>query len=96
MPIDQSCGCVLGVTEAVQQVVYGRPSRPHKDGRLRADLISSNTKSRLGGIGRLFLFTKPSSPPDQDHLAEMREQGVRGLPVYCADYHCSHSAVSGD
>ena len=28
-------------------------------------------------------------------LAEMREQGVRGLLVYCADYHCSHSIASG-
>ena len=27
----------------------------------------------------------------------MRDMGVRGLLVYCADYHCSHSvAISGD
>jgi hypothetical protein len=27
----------------------------------------------------------------------MREMGVRGLLVYCADYRCSHSiAMSGD
>jgi hypothetical protein len=27
----------------------------------------------------------------------MREMGVRGVIVYCADYHCSHSnAISGD
>jgi hypothetical protein len=27
----------------------------------------------------------------------MREMGVRGLLVYCADYRCSHSiAISGD
>ena len=24
-------------------------------------------------------------------FAEMREMGVRGLLVYCADYQCSHS-----
>jgi hypothetical protein len=30
-------------------------------------------------------------------FAEMRESGVRGLLVYCADYRCSHSiAISGD
>ena len=30
-------------------------------------------------------------------LGEMRESGVRGLLVYCADYHCSHSmAMSAD
>jgi len=27
----------------------------------------------------------------------MREMGVRGLLVYCSDYHCSHSvAISAD
>src|SRR3954447_697924 len=27
----------------------------------------------------------------------MREMGVRGLLVYCSDYHCSHwTAISGD
>jgi hypothetical protein len=27
----------------------------------------------------------------------MREMSVRGVLIYCADYHCSHSiAISGD
>jgi hypothetical protein len=30
-------------------------------------------------------------------FAEMRDMGVRGILVYCADYRCSHSiAISGD
>jgi hypothetical protein len=30
-------------------------------------------------------------------LAEMRSAGVRGLLIYCSDYHCSHwTAISGD
>ena len=30
-------------------------------------------------------------------FAEMREMGVRGLLIYCADYRCSHSiAITGD
>jgi hypothetical protein len=30
-------------------------------------------------------------------FAEMRAAGVRGLLVYCSDYHCSHHVtVSGD
>ena len=37
---------------------------------------------------------------DRSHkitFAEMRNMGVRGLLVYCADYRCSHSiAISGD
>ena len=28
---------------------------------------------------------------------EMRASGVRGLLIYCSDYHCSHwTAISGD
>jgi hypothetical protein len=29
-------------------------------------------------------------------LGEMRESGVRGLLVYCADYRCSHTVRLGD
>jgi hypothetical protein len=30
-------------------------------------------------------------------FAEMRAAGVRGLLIYCSDYHCSHwTAISGD
>jgi hypothetical protein len=30
-------------------------------------------------------------------FGEMREMGVRGVLIYCADYHCSHSvALSAD
>jgi hypothetical protein len=30
-------------------------------------------------------------------FGEMRQMGVRGLLVYCSDYHCSHwTAISGD
>jgi hypothetical protein len=35
--------------------------------------------------------------PQKITFAEMREMGVRGVLVYCADYRCSHSiAISGD
>jgi hypothetical protein len=35
--------------------------------------------------------------PQKITFAEMRESGIRGLLVYCADHRCSHSiAVSGD
>jgi len=35
--------------------------------------------------------------PQKISFAEMRESGVRGLLVYCADYCCSHSIdISGD
>jgi hypothetical protein len=35
--------------------------------------------------------------PQKITFAEMRDQGVRGVLIYCADYRCSHSiAVSGD
>jgi hypothetical protein len=36
-------------------------------------------------------------PPQKINFAEMREMGVSGVLVYCADYRCSHSiAISGD
>jgi hypothetical protein len=35
--------------------------------------------------------------PRKITLAEMRDAGVRGILVYCADYKCSHSiAISAD
>jgi hypothetical protein len=29
--------------------------------------------------------------PQKITFGDMREMGVRGILVYCADYHCSHS-----
>jgi hypothetical protein len=35
--------------------------------------------------------------PEKITFAEMRDMGVRGLLIYCSDYHCSHSiALSAD
>jgi hypothetical protein len=35
--------------------------------------------------------------PQKITFAEMRDMGVRGVPIYCADYRCSHSvAVMAD
>jgi hypothetical protein len=35
--------------------------------------------------------------PQKITFAEMRASGVRGLLVFCADFHCSHRiAINGD
>jgi hypothetical protein len=35
--------------------------------------------------------------PQKITFAEMRDTGVRGVLVYCRDFHCSHSiAISAD
>jgi hypothetical protein len=35
--------------------------------------------------------------PQKITFAEMLASGVRGLLIYCSDYHCSHwTAISGD
>jgi len=35
--------------------------------------------------------------PQKITFAAMRQSGVRGLLVYCSDFHCSHSIkISGD
>ena len=42
-------------------------------------------------------FRPHCARPAKISFAEMRDMGVRGLLVYCADYHCSHSiAISAD
>jgi hypothetical protein len=44
-------------------------------------------------IGAIMMHGRPQKIT----FADMREQGVRGLLIYCADYRCSHStAISGD
>ena len=47
---------------------------------------------------RVFMSTMATvASPKKITFAEMRESGVRGLLVYCADYRGSHSiAVSAD
>jgi hypothetical protein len=38
-----------------------------------------------------------SARPQKITFAEMRASGVRGLLIYCSDYHCSRwTAISGD
>jgi hypothetical protein len=32
-----------------------------------------------------------SERPQTITFGDMRESGVRGLLIYCTDYHCSHS-----
>jgi hypothetical protein len=35
--------------------------------------------------------------PQKITFGELRSTGVRGILIYCADYHCSHSiAISAD
>jgi hypothetical protein len=35
--------------------------------------------------------------PEKITFGEMRSSGVRGVLIYCGDYHCSHSiAISAD
>jgi hypothetical protein len=51
---------------------------------------------QLDPIGAKIGYIAPARPT-KITFAEMRDMGVRGLLVYCADYRCSHSsAISGD
>jgi hypothetical protein len=34
--------------------------------------------------------------PQKITFGELREQGVRGVLIYCADYRCSHSIAVSD
>jgi hypothetical protein len=35
----------------------------------------------------------PAARPQKITFGEMRDMGVRGVLVYCADHHCSHSVA---
>jgi hypothetical protein len=56
----------------------------------------------IADLQHLLDIAASSMPPTTDRpqkitFAEMRESGVRGLLVYCANYYCSRSiAISGD
>jgi hypothetical protein len=50
--------------------------------------------NEAGGRGGLVAVT---DRPQNITFGEMRESGVRGVLIYCADFKCSHSiAVSAD
>jgi hypothetical protein len=39
----------------------------------------------------------PAARPEKITFKDMRAPGVRGLLIYCSDYHCSHwTTISGD
>ena len=53
----------------------------------------------VGAFARLFRsrFDGRMKRPEKITFGEMRSSGVRGVLIYCADYHCSHSiAISAD
>ena len=56
-------------------------------------LPSRAVRSRLSAPSRQRMPDRPTKIT----FAVMREMGLRGLLIYCADYRCSHSlAISGD
>jgi hypothetical protein len=62
--------------------------------RVGAEGRSVDTSPRLAIEGKEM---KQEGHPQKITFAEMRDMGVQGLLVYCADYRCSHSiAISGD
>ncbi len=39
----------------------------------------------------------PARRPQKITFADLRASGIRGLLIYCSEYHCSHwTAISGD
>jgi hypothetical protein len=54
-------------------------------------------KSTINPTVQIRAAEKPTDRPQKITFAELRDMGVRGILVYCADYRCSHSiAISGD
>jgi len=63
-----------------------KADRDHRRSVFSADEYSEYFLSQLGSAIVLAL-----ARPTKITFAEMREMGVRGLLIYCADYRCSHS-----
>jgi hypothetical protein len=42
----------------------------------------------------LAVLVAVTERPQKITFGEMRESGVRGLVIYCADYHCIRAAFS--
>jgi len=56
-----------------------------------------HTAPALPVLHRCCMPCAMSARPTKITFGEMRDMGVRGLLVYCADYRYSHSiAISGD
>jgi hypothetical protein len=59
--------------------------------------IGPTPAATSGLIGAKIAGMMAPARPTKITFAELRDMGVRGLLVYCADHHCSHSkAISGD
>ena len=73
----------IALLQAADYVVLGRAG----------SICSGFTIDQFGGI----ISLPATDRPQKITFAEMRDMGVRGLLIYCANYRCSHSiAISGD
>jgi hypothetical protein len=80
----------------LEGLVSKRRDRAYRGGQCAHWIKIKNPTPRdeAGGRGRLVQMTER---PQKITFAEMRESGVRGVPIYCADYRCGHSiAISGN
>ena len=72
-----------------------RPIEKKLHWRLRAkQVVLSRRDKAVAALLRQFERDAPLMPaarPQKIALGDMREMGVRGILIYCADYHCSHS-----
>jgi hypothetical protein len=70
-----------GVTAPLKRNEY-LVSRPH--------LLEGHGLRRRRGQRPRIAAAEEKTSPHKITLGEMRASGIRGLPVYCADYQCSH------
>ena len=57
--------------------------------------MKASSRSSTAGLADDQVLARPDDgAPDKITFGEMREMGVRGLLIYCADYRCSHSIAS--
>jgi hypothetical protein len=70
----------------VYRVVVGNTQPGHLNSRTRrAAIVPKHIVPGYNSAGHA-----PLPPPTKITFGEMRASGVRDVPVYCRDHHCSH------
>jgi hypothetical protein len=73
--------------------ISGRIGSDYAHGRPRPQAVAASLPIKSAQSCAMSAPARPTKIT----FAEMRTAGVRGVLIYCSDYHCSHwVAISGD
>ena len=85
----------------LQRAIRYTPAQAANNGRMAAaPLMPAPKKPPMSlalCVSKASCRVSPAicSSPAKDHLAEMRDMGVRGVLIYCADYRARSAPING-